>query len=172
MEKNISKDNYALAIRIVRTANMSDRPAYYSGRGALLGDFNFGKPSLNIIFEELRKINEEFALNFVDFVMSFKNLNATDFLTYFYSFARNNFTLQNKELRKNGVNLDADNEEQRNLIALATVFSGLGNTYDETEAIKNKFLRKLPEDIQNLEKIKAYMRSEGNFSRKRIADYY
>lgn len=147
----MNNTNNELAEEIVRKANMSTRPAYYSGRGALLEDFNFGKPSLNVIYNELRNINEKYAQDFIDFVMSFKNLNATDFLTSFYKFAKNNFSLESIQITECGYNLDANNDEQRDAIAFVTIFSAFGNSgRDDTEAIKSKFLYLLPDDVRKL----------------------
>lgn len=172
MNIDIRQKNLELAEKLVQKANMSTRPAYYSGCGARLEDFEFGKNSLDIIFKELREVDEIYALNFINLVLAFENLNATDFLTSFYIFAKNNFSLENFQITEKGYSLETNSDEERDAVAIGTIFSILGNSSgrDDTICIKKRFLNRLPKDITERPKVKEYINKMNRDSIRR--SYY
>ena len=174
MDNNIAEKNLELAKEIIGKANMSARPAFYSGRGALSEDFEFGKPSLNVIFNELRKIDEKYAVSFIELVMTFNNLNATDFLTSFYSFAQNSFSLENTKIKESGYSLETVGDEQRDAVAFMTIVSAFGSSSerDDTKSIKARFLDRLPDDILKDPRIKLCVNSLRGNPIKTIGGYY
>lgn len=125
------------AREIVRSVGMSDKPEYYSGRGARISDLPAKKLVLiyNIIKE---RIGAKQAETFVTMIKSLKTLSATNFLNSLYLLEANNWVY--RSAYKSNIDVGPDGPG-RNAIAFATVVFG-SSEYDDgdTDYIRNQFL--------------------------------
>lgn len=126
------------ARNIVRKAGMSDRPEYYSGRGAMTCDLN------DTILESAYKlINQEHgeaaAKSFAQMVVDIPKLTATDFLLTLYYLEGNNWEW-NKRLLNDTQGIYAT-DEGSGMGTILSVLGGLGER-DETYFIRGEFLRR------------------------------
>lgn len=145
-------DNSSLASRILLTTGLNDRASYYSGRGVIYGDLN--EEHLVEIFNKLLKIDQNYAVEFVKMVMSMKTLGATEFITSFENFARNNFVLEPSPIDNKNISLDGVYGDAR--FSMASIALGLtrirGNDMDYqisvSEDMKESFISSI-RDILN-----------------------
>ncbi len=124
---------------IVQEAGMSERPAYYSGRGTVTSDLN--SMILTKIAALIEKHHGEDAKkNFVKMVAGLKEANATDFLNELYMLEGNNWKYR-EQIHKTGN--DVGDHDTSLGAAFATIIdtkAGSRNV-DQTSAIRDQFLR-------------------------------
>jgi hypothetical protein len=131
---------------IIRNNNMSTRPEYYSGRGAITCDLN--SKILEGIYQGIKKeFGENSAKNFVKMVADIKVISATTFLEELYVLFQNGWKYRNKRksqqasgisIPKNENDEYDDNSAMSGMIGIFATISNGGR--DETPAIKNYFL--------------------------------
>ena len=121
---------------IVHESGMSDRPGYYSGRGATLTDLN--GDTLEKFYQNIEKsIGEEAAQNFVQMVANIPKLSATDFLLTLYNLERNNWKWDSKLIgNEKGNYAESEGEAMGNVLS---VLGGMSER-NETYAIRSRFL--------------------------------
>jgi hypothetical protein len=121
---------------IVQQAGMSDRPAYYSGRGATISDLN--SQILQKIHESIVKnIGAEAGKEFIQLVDEIEVMSATGFLQALYSLARNNWKFDPAMVKSNGTDIDSEGS------AWGTLLGSMSRgKRDDSDSIKNEFLRK------------------------------
>lgn len=129
---------------IIRNNNMSTRPEYYSGRGAIMCDLN-GKILEGIYQGILKEFGKNAAKNFVKMVADIKVLSATTFLEELYMLFGNNWKYINKKEHANGIsvpkNENGEYDDRSVMSGIFGIFSAMSNNgRDETMAIKNYFL--------------------------------
>ncbi len=137
------------AQQIVHKAGMSDRPEFYSGRGATTDDLNHNH--LETIYQAI-KVNhgEPAAEQYVQMVATIPKLTATDFLLSLYQLERNEWKVpetMNKATQQEkvaGIYIGSDRgdgtREGAASGAVFSVLSGMSNN-DQTPTIRNYFLR-------------------------------
>jgi len=139
-------EDRASAMQIVSAAGMSDRPAFYSGRGAVTCDLN--DTILEQIYQGIRKgRGEEPAEEFVKMVAYIPELNATDFLLTLYALEDHGWKWdRNLFGNDRGICLDGKTEAETFAIGFATIGSTLNRlnrgSMDQTEGIRGPFLRR------------------------------
>ncbi len=128
---------------IVREVNMSTRPEYYAGYNAILSNLN--GEQLQGIFEGVKKeYGEAAAENFVAMVAGMEQMKATSFLNELYSLYYAGWKYVSAE--KDASNMEIAKDEDGNydivqgMAAVKTVV--FGNDRDDTDAIRNDFLRR------------------------------
>lgn len=156
------------AREIVRSVGMSDRPEYYSGRGATTSDLNGDK-----LYAIYQKITQELGASqadaFVTMVKKLKTLSATNFLNSLYTLERYNWT-NNISFHESDIDIGPD-VPGREAIAFATLaealFGGSHPRRDDTEYIRSSFLRKVGFERGPREREREYVveREERNFGR-------
>jgi len=131
---------------ILREANMSARPEFYSGRGAIRADLNDG------ILEKIhqgvqREYGEEAAKQFTIMVANIPVLSATDFLISFYALENHGWKYDSDKVRSDaprGILVAKDEEGNydyaHGMLSMVDAIS-LGGR-DETAYIKGQFLRR------------------------------
>jgi hypothetical protein len=120
---------------IVQRAGMSDRPAFYSGRGATLSDLN--STILQKIHDGIvESFGEEAAKEYVQLVDEIEVMSATSFLVALYSLAWGGWKFDHTMVSKDGTYVDSEGS------AWGTLLSGLsrGNR-DDSSQIRGQFLR-------------------------------
>lgn len=128
---------------IVNKSGMSERPEFYSGRGATLSDLN--SEILEKIYQEINhEYGEEASNNFVQMVSEIPKLSATDFLLTLYGLEANNWKY-NKRILSNqkGIDVGPDmGDGVREFIGVNTIVSYMsgGNEMDKTYPIRSEFL--------------------------------
>jgi len=126
-------------------AGMSTRPAYYSGRGAIIDDLNGSK--LETLYqgikagEETGEYPEGASEAFVEMVIAMPELSATSFLKTLFRLEKNNWTWDPSLVDPSGVDLGSDGEDA-GMMSFFTAFSATGSRRDETDNIRNPFLWK------------------------------
>jgi hypothetical protein len=133
------------ASQIVTEAGMSDRPEYYSGRGAISCDLN------DKILEEVyrgvqREHGKKAAEQFVQMVADVPKLSATDFLLSLYRLESRNWKWDKKMVgSENGLDVGPDTGDGSRfavgMFSVANVLSGMSER-DETRYIRGSFLQK------------------------------
>jgi len=128
-------------IRIIHSTGMSNRPGYYSGRGATLTDLNGDK--LTKIHAGIKKeFGEEAAKSFVLMVADIKVLSATTFLVELYNLYNADWKYVKKKVHASGLEIEKDENGQHNMLqGFASIFASLGNDRDDTYEIRHSFLR-------------------------------
>ena len=101
IKNNVSNDS--LAEDILRTSGLCDRASYYPRRGVNRGDLNEG--NLVAIFRKLLKIDQNYAIEFVEMVKQMETLGATEFINSFKKFAKNGFKLDNFKVDDDNISL-------------------------------------------------------------------
>jgi hypothetical protein len=131
---------------ILRNANMSTRPEYYSGRGAITCDLN-GTQLEKIYQGILKEFGKRAAQNFVKMVDDIKVLSATTFLEELYMLFQNSwkYTKKPKEHQANGISIpkneNGEYDDRSVMSGMLGIFAAMGNNgRDETQEIKNYFL--------------------------------
>ena len=124
--------------------NMSTRPEFYSGRGAIGSDLDSKK--LETIYQKVkREHGEKAAENFAQMVADIPVLSATDFLLTFYRLDSYGWKWDKNLLGKErGIDIGPDHGDGKRIaIGVATIVSVLGgmSDRDETLAIRGQFLR-------------------------------
>ncbi len=130
------------AREIVREAGMSDRPEFYSGRGATSSDLN------DQILEKVygvvnREYGDKVSKRFVQMVADIPVLSATDFLNTLYGFESSGWKWNKKLVIKRGIDVGPDDgTKSRELNGMCTILSVLGgmSSRDETGYIRGQFL--------------------------------
>ena len=131
---------------IIRNNNMSTRPEFYSGRGAIMCDLNGNM--LEGIYQGIKKEFGDFAAkNFVKMVANIKVLSATTFLEELYMLFGNGWKYKNKPKSRqdNGIsfpkNENGEYDDRSVMSGMLGMFAAMGNNgRDETQEIKNYFL--------------------------------
>jgi hypothetical protein len=131
---------------IIRSNNMSTRPEYYSGRGAITCDLNGNM--LEGIYQGIKKeFGELPAKNFVKMVANIKVLSATTFLEELYMLFGNDWKYTNKPKshQANGISIpkneNGEYDERSAMSGMLGIFAAISNNdRDETPAIKNYFI--------------------------------
>ena len=110
------------ARQIVRNAGMSDRPEYYSGRGAITSDLN--DKILEKTYELVQKEHgDDAAKHFAQMVADIQKLSATDFLNTLYNLESRNWKWD-KRLLGDGKGMDVGpdrGDRGREAIAMMTI---------------------------------------------------
>lgn len=132
------------AREIVRSVGMSDRPEYYSGRGATISDLDGDK--LYAIYQKIKQeLGTNHADNFVTMVQRLKTLSATNFLNSLYILERYDWT-DYISFRESNIYMYL-NVADKELSAFSTIeetsFGGIHSRRDDTEYIKSSFLLKV-----------------------------
>lgn len=126
------------AKELVSTANMSTRPEYYSGRGAILGDLS-GEQLFTIYNGIKEKLGEEQATAFVTMIENIKSLSATNFLNCLYALEASDWVY--RPFEESDIDIGPDGPE-REIIAFATTFTGLSSfVRDDTDYIRGTFFK-------------------------------
>ena len=126
---------------IIRNNQMSTRPEYYSGRGAITCDLN-GK-MLEGIYQGIKKeYGVNAAKNFVKMINNIKVLSATTFLQELYNLFYNKWKYINKKEHAAGVAVGKDENGDYDLIGgmFGMMEAMMGSGRDETQSIKTGFL--------------------------------
>jgi len=128
---------------IIRSAGMSTRPEYYSGRGATISDLT--ETILEKIFKGIEtKFGAAAAKNFVKMIADIKVLSATTFLQELYNLYYSDWKYRKKRKHAVGVAVGKNDKGEYDLasglIGMAGVMSGM-NDRDDTQRIKGWFLR-------------------------------
>lgn len=130
--------------QIVKNANMSARPEFYSGRGAILDDLN--SDILEKIYLGIKKnYGKKQANAYAKMVEKIPKLSATDFLLSLYELEANKWNLKELNLKdKVGIYVDGPNDKAKIAVGFMTIAGCLhgDNARDETNSIKGQFLRK------------------------------
>lgn len=127
-------------INIIHDSGMSDRPGYYSGRGATTSDLNH--KILTKIHEGIKKVyGEDAGKNFVTMVADIRVLSATTFLVELYNLYNADWCYKPKKKHASGIQVDKDENGNHNMMqGFASIFSALSNNRDETRMIRDQFL--------------------------------
>jgi len=122
---------------IIRNAGMSERPGYYSGRGATLSDLD--STILNKIAKSIKESygNEAFN-NFVSMVWNMKVLSATAFLNNLYALERANWNLSEISLTDSDAYFENEGEAMG---LLASVLSRSSEESGFTKSIRDGFVK-------------------------------
>jgi hypothetical protein len=133
------------ARQIVMEANMSARPEFYSGRGAISDDLN--SKILEEVYQGVqREHGEKAAKQFAQMVADIPNLSATDFLLTLYRLESHNWKWNKKMLGiEKGIDVGPDyGDGGREAIGMVTIGNVLGGMLDrdETSYIRGEFLRR------------------------------
>lgn len=130
--------------QIVTQAGMSDRPGFYSGRGATLADLDYKR--LEQVYLGIRKeYGRKPAQQFVQMVADIPKLTATDFLLTLYGLERWKWKWDKMILgSQRGIYPE---DEGSALGTIASVIGGLNET-DHTDEIRREFLKKYGTKMQ------------------------
>jgi hypothetical protein len=129
---------------IIRNSNMSTRPEYYSGRGAITCDLN--SDILQKIYLGIEKeYGKTAAKNYIKMVQDIKVLSATTFLQELYMLFENNWKFKKKKVQASGIsvqkNENGEYDEQSVLSGMLGIFAAMSSGgRDETERIRGGFL--------------------------------
>ena len=131
---------------IIRKNNLSTRPEFTSGRGAIVCDLN-GTQLEGIYQDILKEYGVKAAKNFLKMVDDIQVMSCTTFLEELYMLCGNGwrYTKKPKEQQANGVSIPKNNkgeyDENSMLSGMVGIFSAMSNgCRDETPQIKNYFL--------------------------------
>lgn len=134
--------NLSLAEQILNESGMSTIAFCYAGRGALYEDFiSNGTLTLYTIYNRMVLLGKQ--NEFIKFVMSFNNLNAYDFITDFYFFARNHFKCEGIDKLKRQFMLKEPN-------IYRAIKSLIPDKEDETTKIKGTFIESVQQKKRTL----------------------
>jgi hypothetical protein len=120
--------------------NMSARPEFYSGNGAMVS--NLCSEQLQLIYMGIEKYHGKCAAtNFAQMVADLEKLTASGFLRSLYELERNGWRWEHVENKPvSNIALDGYGE-QLEACAFATVVSAFGNgDVDQTDYIRREFL--------------------------------
>lgn len=123
---------------IVRQAGMSDRPAFYSGRGATTSDLDGRK--LKKIHDLIKsEIGEKEADGYILMVAGMKELSATAFLNTLYGMP---YSYWKFNYEAPGHDIEKDEDGNHNVMqGMATILAAMGRKgRDDTSATKRDFL--------------------------------
>lgn len=128
---------------IIRNSNMSTRPEYYSGRGAILCDLN-GEILQKIYLGIEKEYGIKAAKNYIKMIADIKVLSATTFLQELYLLFNNGFKYVKKKIHANGIaipkNENGEYDEGSIMSGMISIFSAMSGNRDETQMIKGGFL--------------------------------
>ena len=130
---------------IIRSCNMSTRPEFTSGRGAILCDLN-GTQLEKIYQGILKEFGKKPAENFVKMVDDIEVMSCTTFLEELYMLCGNNwkYTRKPKEQQANGISIPKNEQgeyDDRSMMSgMLGMFAAMSSGRDETPQIKNFFL--------------------------------
>ncbi len=138
-------DEKLSAQEITREVGMSNRPEYYSGRGATVSDLN--SKMLDEICGLVQKNHgRKASRNFVKMIEKMPVLSATDFLLSFYALEENGWEYEENRVRSDApsgiiVRKDSDgNYDPKH--GMVSIMSALSRGQDQTNSIKMPFLNK------------------------------
>jgi hypothetical protein len=119
---------------IVQNAGMSDRPAFYSGRGATLSDLN--STILQKIHDGIvKEFGKEAGEGFVQMVDELRVMSATSFLNSVYRLSHNNWVFSPELVSTSSVDIDSEGS------AWGTLLGAMSRgDRDDSLDIKSKFL--------------------------------
>ena len=125
---------------LISKAKMSDRPEFYSGRGARYCDLN--PDQLKTIYDGVKEnIGDDAASAFVEMIENMDSLSATNFLNNLYALEARDWKYV--PIEESDIDVGPDGP-QREVIGLASIFSALSsNDVDDTEAIRRGFFYKI-----------------------------
>lgn len=133
---------------IIRSCNMSTRPEFTSGRGAITCDLN-GTQLEKIYQGILKEFGKRPANNFVKMVDDIKVMSCTTFLEELYMLCGNDWKYRKKPLKRqaNGISIPKNENNEYDdmsmLSGMMGIFAAMSNGgRDETPQIKNYFLSK------------------------------
>jgi hypothetical protein len=154
------------ARQIVMEANMSARPEFYSGRGAISDDLN--SKILEKVYQGVqREHGEKAAKQFAQMVADIPSLSATDFLLTLYRLESNNWKWNKKMLgNEKGIDVGPDyGDGGREAIGMATIANILGGSLDrdETSYIRGEFLRNHNIEGPKEYKMSCRIRKDGSY---------
>jgi hypothetical protein len=131
---------------IIRSCNMSTRPEYTSGRGAILCDLN-GTQLEKIYQGILKEFGQKAADNYVKMVDDIKVMSCTTFLEELYMLCGNGWKYKKKpkERQAKGIsvpkNENGEYDDRSMLSGMMGIFAAMSSGgRDETPQIKNYFL--------------------------------
>ena len=132
------------ARQIVMEADMSARPEFYSGRGAIACDLN--DKILEKVYQGVqREHGEEAAKQFAQMVADVPKLSATDFLLTLYRLEGQGWKWDTKILgNEKGVYVDGPTDEAKIAVGFVIIAGALSgdSSRDETGYIRGEFLRR------------------------------
>ncbi|HYE67596.1 MAG TPA: hypothetical protein VEA58_03235 [Anaerovoracaceae bacterium] len=124
---------------IVTNAGMSDRPGFYSGRGATTTDLN--SVILNKIADQIQEhFGQSAHDSYVEMVWSMPSMSATAFLNNLYSLGRADWDLAKAEISNNGATFESEGEAFGLIMETMSQLKG-NQKIDESEQIKSGFRR-------------------------------
>jgi len=126
---------------IIRSCNMSTRPEFTSGRGAILCDLN--GTQLEKIYQGIKnEFGEKAADNYVKMVRDIKVMSCTTFLEELYMLCSNNWKYTKKKTHAAGVTVPKDENGEYDLVGgmFGMMNAMMSSGRDETPQIKNYFL--------------------------------
>lgn len=127
---------------IIRNNNMSARPEFYSGRGAIMCDLN-GEILENIHNDIEKEYGKDAAKNFIKMIADIKVLSATTFLEELYCLFNRNWKYAKKRKHASGISIQKNEDGQYDVMhGMLSIFSALTSDRDETMLIKSNFLSK------------------------------
>ncbi len=129
------------AQEILREANMSSRPEFYSGRGAITCDLNY-EILTNIAGLIVKYHGEAQKAEFVKMVAAMRRATATDFIVSLYRLERSGWVFETA-VDQGGIEVANTGHPSDFGINMATIFGGIAgdNQRDETPEISSRFLR-------------------------------
>lgn len=126
---------------IIRDNRMSTRPEYYSGRGATMSDLT-GEILEGIFKGILKEFGNSAADNYVKMVADIKVASATTFLTELYELFYSDWKHKKKKQNAPGIAVAKDEDGNYDVThGMISIFSALGANRDDTDRIKNYFLK-------------------------------
>ena len=121
------------AMNMIHSLKMSSRPEYYSGRPAMICDFD-GHKLFKIYTLIQKNIGEQAADNFVKMIENINDLSASNFLNHLYALEAHNWIYSPSATPKSENSVHTKANSRR-------LFSSLyGLNCDDTDLIRNTFL--------------------------------
>lgn len=147
-------DSEKIARHILLTSGLNDRASFYSGRGVMHCDLNSN--NLVAIFFKLLRLDESYAIDFIEMVCDIKTLGATEFIESFINFGDNKFNYKKENIVDSNISLDGVYGKARFAVALETMFSSLNRRDDnyeisESSSMKVAFLNKIKKALKQIE---------------------
>ena len=147
-------DNKNLAKDILSKSGLNSRASFYSGRGVNCGDLN--DKNLFLIFQELLKLDSNYAVEFVEVVMQMKTLGATEFINSFMNFAMNGFKFDSTIFEEDNLSLDGIYGQSKYSVSFISIYSTINRGHDMhyqisvSEEIKYLFISRISCILQKL----------------------
>ena len=140
--------NRGFVDHLLISTGINPRSSYYSGCG--VSPSNLNSDQIAAIFRKIFKLDQTYAKEYVRLVLHLQTLGATEFIDNLNYFATNGFTIEGLGLSDNQISLDGLYDEQRDMIALISIYAMEGRDKNsqiiESNRMKKEFLRSI-EDI-------------------------